>query len=90
MYCYRRVTEPIRVKAELHIRQSCKREISTEFLLEWLLEHTAHFSDLLSYRWTGFDIFWKESMYLPQLRNSWVTMKLWSGVASVLLITISS
>lgn len=88
MYCCRCVKEPIRVKAELRIRQSCKREILTEFLLEWLLEHSAHFSVLLQYRWTRFDIFWKESMYLPQLRNSWVTMKLWSDVVSVLLITI--
>lgn len=82
------VKEPIRVKAELHIRQSCKKEIVTEFFLEWLLAQNAHFPVLIQHRWTGFDILWNESMYLPQLRNSWVTMKLWSDVASVLLIAI--
>lgn len=50
--CYRSVKEPIRVKAELHIRQSCKREILTELLLELMLEYNAHFSVLLQYRWT--------------------------------------
>lgn len=50
--CYRSVKKPIRIKAELHIRQSCKREILTELLLGLVLEYNAHFSVLLPYRWT--------------------------------------
>lgn len=42
MWCYIHVKKPIRVKAELHIRQSCKMEILTEFLLEWMPEHSTH------------------------------------------------
>lgn len=50
--CYGSVKKPIRVKAELHITQSCKREILTELFLELVLEYNTYFSVLLPYRWT--------------------------------------